>query len=138
MPVWERYDGSDSLGAVGAHVNTEVFQNVQGDENFESSEVVGVDGILTVVTDTDDLVGIRLLTLINNVATGDFDENDPKPNERSVWYSFFAARGPMVFRLRSKKTIYPGYKLWVNTWKAQGANTTILNWGFHVLWQVKH
>ncbi len=138
MPVWERYSGQNTLVAGGEHINTNVFSNTQSDENFESSDVVAVDGILTVQTDTDDLCGVRLLVLDGTISSGSITESDPAPHERGVWYSFFAARGPMVFRLRSKKTVPPAFNLWLETWKEQGSTSTKVNWGFHVLWVVKH
>ncbi len=138
MPVWERYDGNATLSAVGQHSNQEVFANAQADENFEASDVVGVDGILTVITDTDNLCGIRLIVAPEEMVSADINEDVPQPHNRMVWYSFYAARGPMVFRLRSKKTVHPEHKLWINLWKAQGTDSTVLFWGLHVLWVVKH
>ncbi len=138
MPVWERYDGASVVAAVGDHGNQEIFANAQADENFEASDVVGVDGILTVITDTDDLCGIRLIVAPEEMVTGDITEDVPQPHNRMIWYSWFAARGPMVFRLRSKKTVPPEHKLWVNTWKARGTSSTNIFWGLHVLWVVKH
>ncbi len=138
MPVWERYDGSHSVTAVGNHVNQEVFANAQADENFEASDVVGVDGILTVITDTDDLCGLRLIVAPEEMVTADITEDVPQPHNRMIWYSWFVGRGPMVFRLRSKKTVPPEHKLWITGWKAQGSSATAIRWGLHVLWVVKH
>lgn len=138
MPVWERYHGGDTLVAEETHINTELFANAQADENFEASDVVGVDGILTVLTDTDDLCGVRLLVVPEEMLTATMDENVPQPHNRMIWYSWFASRGPMVFRLRSKKTIPPEHKLWIQTWKASGTTSTVLRYGLHVLWVVKH
>ncbi len=138
MPVWERYDGTQTLVGVGSHINTSIFHNLQGDENFEASDVVAVDGILTVITDTDDLCGVRLLVESELIVTGDLNEDVPQPHSQEVYYSWFVARGPMVFRMRSKKTVPPEHKLWIQVWKAQGGNSTVLNWGLHVLWVVKH
>ncbi len=138
MPVWERYDGTSSLTTIGAHNSTEIFFNQQADENFEASDVVGVDGILTVISDTDDLCGVRLVVASDLLVQADITEDSPKPHDRMIWYSWFIARGPMVFRLRSKKTVPPQFKLWVNVWKARGSNATNIHWGLHVLWVVKH
>lgn len=138
MPVWERYHGEDTLGAVGTNVNTEIFFNTQADENFEASDVVGVDGILTVLTDTDALCGVRLIVAPSGLVSGDLTEDIPNPHDRMIWYSWFVGRGPMVFRLRSKKTIPPEYKLWMQSWKAAATLSTEVRWGLHVLWVVKH
>ncbi len=138
MPVWERYDGLVGVAAVGDHVNTEIFHNVQADENFEASDVVIVDGILTLITDSDDLCGVRLLVVPEELSTGDLNEDVPQPHNRMVYYSWYAARGPMVFRLRSKKTVPPEHKLWIQGWKASGTTSTTLRYGLHVLFVVKH
>ncbi len=138
MPVWERYHNAQTVAAAGDHNNQEIFANAQGDENFEASDVVAVDGILTVITDTDDLCGVRLIVAPEEMVTADINEDVPQPHNRMVWYSFYAARGPMVFRLRSKKTVHPEHKLWITVWKASGTTSTTLRWGLHVLWVVKH
>ncbi len=138
MPVWERYDGESSITAEGIHSNTQIFANAQGDENFEASDVVGVDGILTVITDSDNLCGVRLIVAPEEMGTADLTEDVPQPHNRMVWYSWFVARGPMVFRLRSKKTVHPEHRLWITVWKARGTDVTLVRWGLHVLWVVKH
>ncbi len=138
MPVWERYHGGQSLAAEGSHVNVELFHNLQADENFESSDVVIVDGILTTITDTDALCGVRLLVVPEEIVTGTLTEDVPQPHNQMVYYSWFVARGPMVFRLRSKRTVPPEHKLWIQLWKASGSAATILNYGIHLLFVVKH
>ncbi len=138
MPVWERYDGQSTVAAVGDHVNTEIFHNVQADENFEASDVVIVDGIVTFITQTDDLVGCRLLVVPEEILTATLNEDVPQPHNDMVYYSWYVARGPMVFRLRSKRTVPPEHKLWMQVWKAQGGSTTNVGWGIHLLFVVKH
>ncbi len=139
MPVWERYDGEHTLtGTIGSHENQEIFHNFQADENFEASDVVAVDGILTIITDTDDLCGVRLVVAPEEMVTTDIDEDIPQPHNKMIWYSFYAGRGPMVFRLRSKKTVSPEHKLWITSWKAHAGVATEVRWGLHVLWVVKH
>ncbi len=141
MAVWERYDDETTLAAVGSHTNREVFHNFQGDENFESSDVVIVDGIMTFITDTDDLCGARLLVVPEEILTAALTEDIPQPHNDMVYYSWFVARGPMVFRLRSKRTIPPEHKLWMQVWKATtggGTTSTTVRWGAHLLFVVKH
>ncbi len=138
MPVWERYHNTFTLTTAGTHGNIELFHNFQADENFESSDVVIVDGILTVHTDTDDLMGLRLLIVPEEILTATLTEDVPQPHNDMVYYSWFAARGPMVFRLRSKRTVPPEHKLWMQGWKAVGSTSTILSFGIHLLFVVKH
>lgn len=138
MPVWERYDQDVSLLNPGDHVNRQLFHNFQADENFEASDVVAVDGIFTVITDTADLCGVRLIVAPEEMVSADITEDVPQPHSPLVWYQWYCAMGPMVFRLRSKRTIPPEHKLWANVWKARGASATVVRYGIRVLWVVKH
>ncbi len=138
MPVWERYSTNQTLAALGSHVNVEIFHNTEDTDNFQEADVVGVDGIVTVITNTTDLIGVRLLVLNELITSGMFGENDPAPHEAAVWYSWFAANGPLVFRMRSKKTIPSKHKLWLELWKEQGTASTVVNVGLQVLWVMKH
>ncbi len=137
MAVWERYQKSNTLSTAATHVTDELFHNqAASGQNFQSVDVVCVDGIVSVVTDTDDLVGIRLLVVDENLTV--VDEDDPEPHLRSVYYSWFTARGPAFFRLLSKKTVPPEHKMYLQTWKALGSSSTVINVGLHLLWVVKH
>ncbi len=138
MAVWERYDLDPVLSTQGSHSNTEVFHNEETSDNFQSADVAIVDGIITVITDTDDLVGVRLLIADEIIATGSLTEDDPEPHNNMVYYSWFAARGPLVFRLRSKRLIRPEQKLWCQVWKARGTASTTIRVGLHLLFVVKH
>ncbi len=138
MAIWERYQGEQSVTTVGVHANTEVFHNQEDTDNFQNADIVGVDGVLTVLTADDDLIGIRLLVCHELLTSGDLHEDDPTPDAPQVWYTFFAGRGPMVFRLRSKKTVPPQHKLWVQSWKAAGSLTTSVKFGILIYWQLKH
>ncbi len=138
MPVWERYSQTQTLTSVGEHGNTLVFANEANVDNFQSADIVVVDGIITIHTNTDDLIGARLLVVPEALVSADLNEDDPEPHHTQVYYSWFVARGPLVFRLRSKKTIPPEHNLWMQLWKAQGANATIVNTGQHILLQLKH
>ncbi len=138
MAIWERYQAGHTVAAAGVHVNSELLHNFQGAENFESGDIVFVDGILTVITDTDDLCGVRLLIAHENITSGALTEDSPAPHEPGVWYSWFCARGPLVFRMRSKKTLPPEHKLWLQTWKALGSTSTICNSGILLYEQFKH
>lgn len=138
MPVWERYDRANTLTSIGDHANDEVLHNFQADENFESSDLVIVDGIMTIVTDTSNLVGVRLLIVPEEILTATLNEDTPQPHNDMVYYSWYAAQGPIVFRLRSKRTIPPEHKLWVQSWKARGTDATEVRWGIHLLLVVKH
>ncbi len=138
MAVWERYHGLHTLTAEGQSVQEQVFNNLQADENFEASDVVAVDGIMTLISDTDDLCGFRILVVSQQITVGNLTEDEPQPHSQEVYYSWFCGRGPMVFRLRSKRTVPPEHQMVVQGWKASGTTATALRWGLHVLWVVKH
>ncbi len=138
MPIWERYQNQGTVVAEGNHVNILTLNNEEDTDNFQNADLVFVDGILTVLTDTDDLVGVRLLVLHDSILTATITEDDPTPDDRAVWYTFFCGRGPLVFRLRSKKTLPSRHNLWLQYWKASGSTSTIVRTGVMVLMQLKH
>lgn len=138
MALWERYDQTSTLTTVGSHFNTEILYNSEDTDNFQNADLVLVDGIVTIITDTDDLCGVRFVLLPDVVASGSISMDDPDPDSRQVWYSFFCARGPLVFRLKSKKTLFPQHKLWMTVWKARGTASTVINTGEQFLMQLKH
>ncbi len=136
MAFKDRFDGGGTLAASGDHLNTEVIHNDAPVDVWEAHSLTIVDLSLTVITDTDDVCGVRLLCPVSELLlSGDLTENNPKPEDPMVWYSWYAARGPLVFRVRTKRTIGPEFSLWVQTWKAQGATSTIIRWGMNYLIQ---
>lgn len=138
MPIWERYDDSVSLTNQADHANRQLLHNQVTDNVFQSADIIFIDGIITVITDTDDLIGVRLLLLHENFLDGQITEDDPAPYDEGVWYSFWCSRGPLVFRLRSKKTLHPEHKLWLNIWKARGSAPTVVNIGSMLFEAYKH
>ncbi len=138
MPViWERYDKNLTVATQNSSTAFELFHNEVDDHYFQNAPITIVDGILTVITDTDDLVVVRLIIMHEIVINTDIGIDSPNPGERSVYYEWFAARGPLVFRLRSKKTIQPQEKLWIVLGKAAtgGSNSTIIHAGLLTLLQ---
>jgi len=133
--VWEQYDIEKTF-TTPATQQSELFQNEEDTDNFQSADIVGVDGIITIITDTDDLCRVRLL-----IAPESNDGSDVAAipfHSPGQWYSWFCARGPLVFRLRSKKTIPPEHKLWMQTAKVRGSSTTVIRVGAMFLWVLKH
>ncbi len=135
MAFKQTYSGSFSLTAQGTHVNQEIISNQSSAEPWDDHDLTIVDGQLTVIGDTDDLVGIRFILAHEDVVDGDLDDTDPSAEDPQVWYSFWSARGPLVFRLISKKTIHPEQKMWIQVWKGQGSTATITSWGLNLMIQ---
>ncbi len=136
MAIWERYQRSSVLGAVGSHVDSELLENEAAAENFQSADLVIVDGIVTIVADQPTLCGVRLLIL--DAEDTSQTEDDPEPHHPAVYYTWFAGLGVQAFRLRSKKTLPPEHKLWLQTWKAGGTTTTNVHVGLMLYIQLKH
>ncbi len=138
MAEWIRGAVHDSLSSAGSHINTEETQlHNQTDNIFEDSDLVVVDGFLQLFTNTDDLCGFRFTRQREDLITTDISELIPPENSPDIWYSMYAVRGPTIYRLRSKFTIYPQYKLWATTWKEDGASATTLHAGYRLLVQKK-
>ncbi len=138
MPIWERYGRDFSVTAINDQSTSVVFHNQEDTDNFQNADVVIVDGIVTVLTNTDDLCGVRLLVAPEILTTADLAFPAPDPHDRMVYYSWFCGRGPLVFRLRSKRTIPPENRLMVQGWKEEGTALTSIKIGIHLLFVVKH
>ncbi len=127
---WERFSHSETLTTAGSHGNFEIFSNqpdpAAGGDALLQREVVIVDGIVTVQCDTDMMSGVRLVVAHELIVDGDLSDTVPTEEDDMIYYSWFVSRGPMVFRLRSKKTIHPNEKLWLTIWKELGATSTII------------
>ncbi len=144
MLVWDRFEGDfgTTFATEGSNDAEELISN-QGIEGVGGglnvpTDLVIVDGILTVVTTTDDLMGVRLIVAPENLILTDFTSTDPAPHDPMVWYSWYCARGPLVFRLRSKRTIKPEHKLWIQAWKASGTASSVIHFGLLAAFVVKH
>ncbi len=133
--LWEQFDGDAQLTAQGTVVTTEIYHNEVDDHVFASAPITVVDGIMTFITDTDDLFSAHLLVAPEIMTAGDV-ATIPR-HGREMWYSWFVARGPLVFRLRSKRTIHPEQKLWMHIVKQRGGTASALRWGFQML-NVRH
>ncbi len=121
MALWERFSATASITTVGNHSVTELIHNGQStDDLFHEHPLVVVDGIVTIITDTDDLMGARLVVAHEIIVAGDLSDVVPDEHDAAIYYSWFCGRGPLVFRLQSKKTILPEHKLWLTLWKEQG------------------
>ncbi len=138
MAIWVRGGASGSLAGAGVHLNFEETQlHNETDNLFEDSDLVIVDGFLVLHTDSDDLCGFRFVRQREDLGTADLTEDLPPESDPGIWYSMFTARGPVTYRLRSKFTIFPQWKLWSTMWKEDGAVTTVLHAGWRLLVQKK-
>ncbi len=138
MPIWQRFTETAPITTVGNSTEIELLHNQVSDDVHLSGNLVIVDGIITVVSDTDDLFGLRLLIEDESVVAADLTEDSPEAHSPHVYYSWFCCRGPLIFRLRSKKTIPPEHKLWFQAWKAQGGNASNLHFGAHLYIHYMH
>ncbi len=118
---WDRFTFEAAITTVGNHANQEVMSNASAPALHYERNLTVVDGIVTVVTDSDDLFGCRLIVAHELIVTGDISDTVPAEHDSAIYYSWFAARGPLVFRLRTNKTVRPEHKLWLTVWKELGA-----------------
>ncbi len=133
MAFKQRYSGQDTHSSNDVHIETDLVSNQAGAEPWDDHDLTVVDGQLTVITDSDDLVGVRFLVIHESYTVT--TEDDPAPQDPQVWYSFWCARGPMVFRLISKRTIPPEHDLRIQTWKDLGGTSTNVRWGLNLMLQ---
>ncbi len=121
--IWERYSKTANHVSEGTSTSFELFHNEVDDHYFQNAPITIVDGIVTVITNTDNLVIVRLAIHHEFVVAADLGVLSPDPGDRTIYYEWFAARGPLVFRLRSKRTMQPQQKLWLTLGKPSGGGT---------------
>ena len=134
--LWEEYAQSGNVAAVGSKQQFEIFHNEVDDHVFASAPITIVDGIVTIMSDlSTDMVGVKLGIFHELFTSSDITQlgaTDP-----SWWYRFMIQGGPLVFRLRSKRTIPSEHKLWIDFEKKIATNSTTVNVGMELL-MVRH
>ncbi len=137
MPVWEQYSTAHSLSGVGAFTNVSKLTNLEDTDNFQNASLFIVDGIVTVITNSDDLVAVRLYVATNLLVSADLDPSVIGRSSPLIYYEFHCARGPLVFRLRSKKEVRTADTLWISAIKLQGTITTAVYVAVQVLLEIE-
>ncbi len=134
MANWIRFSASNSITTVGAHANNEITDiHNQSDNIFEDQDLFIVDGFVHIQTDTDDLCGVRLLVIPEEMTTSNISDVTPQENSPLIKYSWWCSRGPLPYRIRSIIRIPPQHEVWITSWKEQGANATVINVGARFL-----
>ncbi len=133
--LWEQYPFTSVLSTENSKSATELFHNEVDDHIFASAPITIVDAICTLNTDTDNLVSVWFIVANEQLISTEIQAIER--HERPVWYVFYAVRGPLVFRMKSKKTIYPEEKLWVKVQKDGGNTSSELRGGIQ-LFMVRH
>ncbi len=133
--LWETYPFLASLSTAGTKSSTELFHNEVDDHIFASAPITIVDGIATLYSDGTNLFRTKLVIAHESFASGDVEALGR--HEPQNWYSWYIVGGPLVFRLRSKRTIPPEHKLWVTTEKVGGGVAENVRGGCE-LFMVRH
>jgi len=133
--LWESYAKTSGLSTVLSTFAVEVFHNEVDDHIFASAPITVVDGIVTCTTDGEDLFRVALVIAHESLVAADVQIVDP--HEPLMWYRWHVSKGPLVFRLRSKRTIPVEHKLWVQWLKHIGGNTQNCHVGMNLL-MVRH
>ncbi len=122
--LWEEYSSTASLVSAGATLALEIFHNEVDDHIFASAPITIVDGIVTIGTNIlADLVNVKLGVFPELYIAADVEATPP--HDPNWWYRWFVTGGPLVFRLRSKRTIPSEHKLWIRFTKALGSTTVV-------------
>ncbi len=133
--LWEDYSKTVNIATLNGQGALELFHNEVDDHVFASAPITIVDGIVTVHTNTDDMFRVKLIVAHELFASADV--NALGSHESQNWYRWFCVRGPLVFRLRSKRTIESEHKLWIQWTKVQGSTASDCHVGMAFL-MVRH
>ncbi len=91
-----------------------------------------VDGFVTIMVNTDALHDVTLYAPAPNFAVAaDFTFADPSRNEPIVWYRFGCAAGPLVYRIKSQRTLGAKEEVWAMTRQLRGSISSVVR----VQWQ---
>ncbi len=133
--LWEHFYFTHQIGAVGNTAGNEIFHNEVDDHIFASAPITMVDGICTLYHTG---VGFSRvwLTIAHELLTA-AEVQAMQLHDSSHWYKWYIAQGPLVFRLRSKRTIPPEHKLWVSVQKLYSASVEDIQVGIDLL-MVRH
>ncbi len=133
--LWEEYSASAALSTEGTTAAEELFHNEVDDHLFASAPITIVDAIATLFVIGTDLWQVSFAVVNEDMSSAQVQLL--QRHERPMWYSFYAIGGPLVFRMKSKKTIYPEEKLWVRWRKAEGSASETARMGIQ-LFMVRH
>ncbi len=132
---WESYTDTFGLTTVGTGDAEEIFHNEVDDHIFASAPITIVDGIVTLTGSINELAIVDMLICHESMTEANVEA--VQRHEPLIWYRWHVALGPLVFRLRSKRTIPPEHKLWMRCYKEQGANAMDVHAGINLL-MVRH
>ncbi len=140
MPVWEQYEQSFAITTLGSHSDRELFHNIEDTDNFQNAPVTVVDGIVTVDCPNDSFWSVRLLVTPQEMDAGDLSPTAQGRTSPLIYYHWYCSRGPLIFRLRSKRTIPIRHKLWMQGVKVFGDNATqeFMNVGLQIFLVLNH
>ncbi len=134
--LWEEYDQSyTGITTEGSNFAIEIFHNEVDDHIFASAPITIVDGIVTLYSDGVAFWKVRLGVFPELYVAQDIED---LPAHDSQWYyRWFHSGGPLVYRLRAKRTIPPEHKLWIYFEKRYNAVSANIYAG-EMLYMVRH
>ncbi len=133
MAQWLRFSATNTISTAGAHANNQITALTNSGTNiWEEQDLFIVDGFIHIQTDTDNLCGVRLLVVPPTFVTGDLSDTNPSENDPVIKYSWWASRGPLPYRIKSKIRIPSDYDVWLTTWKELGGDSTVINVGMRL------
>ncbi len=99
---------------------------------YDDNHLTIVDGIFLMGSDSDDLWVVRLVHTPELIGTADLTASQPDGDDRMNYYYWHVNRGPILMRLRSKKTLFEEESLWLQSWKISGTSQQELNVGIQI------
>lgn len=128
--TWHRETYSQTVTAnASPGVEALLVNNLDSDE---SHLMTIVDGIITLKTDGDDIFSVRLLHIPEALTIATVSATIPDESDRMVYYHWHVAGGPLVYRLRAKRSLHAGERLYLQSWKETGSVESTLHVGTQV------
>ncbi len=125
---WLRTNGSDVHVANLAEVNTQILQNA-GSSVQENRRLTLLGYYFTLYSATSDMYVARVMVAPELIQTGDLTDSSPEDDDDMLWAKHYAHAGvPGYFQIKSKRTLGPDDKLWVQTFTISTAAS--IHWSF--------
>ncbi len=130
---WVRQHGVDTHVAVDTAVETIVLSNA-GSSIQENRELTMLGFYFTLYSATSAMYAARLLVVPEMINSGDLAHNIPEDDDQMVWSKFYAHAGvPGYFQLKSKRTLHPDDRCFVQTFCINVADGIVWSWQSYVV-----
>ncbi len=130
---WVRTQGVDTHSVVNTAVETELLSNA-GSSIQENRRLTMMGFYFTIYSELSVLYTARVLVVPEMITASDLSDSQPEDDDDMVWSKFYAHKGvPGYFQLKSKRTLGPDDKCFLQTFCKSVADDIAWSWQSYVV-----